>query len=80
MKVVRRGPNKFWIFLGGKAFVLRIDREIQLVPRWRVAGSLLISAMFAGVGLSHAAEDWRFGAAGGVMFLVALFLAWAAGR
>ena len=75
MKVVRRGPNKLWIFVGGRAFVLRLDKEIQLVPRWRIAGCYGFSAFAAGAS-AVAGHPWL---AGG-MFALAVFFGWAMSR
>ena len=50
MKIVRRGPGKFLVFVGGKAFVLRVSKKARLVPRWRVAEGLFASSLFAGAG------------------------------
>ena len=52
MKVIRRSPNKYWLFVGGKSFVLRLEREAQLIPRWRIATGLFLSALFAGAGFA----------------------------
>lgn len=75
MKVIRRGPNKFWIFIGGKAFVLRIDRELQLVPHWRMASGLFLSALFAG-----AAFGIQQPLLGFPMLMVALLCLWGLSR
>lgn len=75
MKVVRRGPNKFWIRLGGRIIVLRLEREIQLIPRWRIAGALFLSSVFTGVGFAL-----REPAVALPMLGVALLCLWGAGR
>lgn len=75
MKIVRRAPNKFWVFVGGRAFVLRLEKEAQLIPRWRVLSSLYISTLFAGAGLAL-----REPLVGLPMLAVSLICLWAASR
>ena len=75
MKVVRRSQDKYWIFLGDRAFVLRVRKEVQLIPRWRVVSSLAFSAFASGIAL--AAGETIPGIALG---LVALLLTWGASR
>ena len=85
MKVIRRSPNKFWIFVGGKSFVLRLEREARLarrsfsegglLPRWRVASGLFLSALFAGAGFGVHQPIIGFS-----MLAVALACLWWLGR
>lgn len=75
MKVVRRSQNKFWVFVGGKAFVLKLEKEVQLIPRWRLAGALTFSSFASGLSLALGAVF-----PGAFLGLMALFLAWAASR
>lgn len=48
---IKKKPGKWIIFHGGEALVLKFwtDR-LELVPRWRVATGLFLSALFAGAG------------------------------
>lgn len=57
------------------SLVIKIRREIELVPRWRIVSSLGLSAFFSGVAFSHGGI-----VAGLVMGALALFLMWAASR
>ena len=82
MKVVRRSPNKLWVFAGGKAFVLRIgthterlEKEIRLIPRWRVCSSLAFSSFASGVALVNGSIT-----AGAILGAMALVCLWAASR
>lgn len=75
MKVVRRSPNKFWVFIDGKAFVIRLSKEVGLIPRWRIVSSLAFSCFAAGIALSLGAV-----LPGAILSVVALFLCWAASR
>jgi hypothetical protein len=55
--------------------VIRIRREVALVPRWKIAGSQTVSAFFSATAFAH--EGY---VAGGILGVLALFLTWAAGR
>ena len=57
------------------SLVIKIKREIDLVPRWKVSTAQTASTFFAAVALSNGAL-----AAGGIMALLALFLTWASCR
>lgn len=75
MKVIRRSPDKYWIFVGDRAFVLKVRREVALIPRWRVVSALTFSAFGSGLALAGGAA-----VPGIVLGLVALFLTWGASR
>lgn len=55
--------------------VIKIRREIDLIPRWKVASAQTFSAFVAALGLTNGALI-----AGGIMALMALFLTWASSR
>lgn len=75
MKVVKRSPDKYWIFVGDRTLVVRLRKEIQLIPRWRVVSSLTFSAFASGVALAVGAT-----VPGIALGLVALLLTWGASR
>lgn len=75
MKVIRRSPDKYWIFLGDRTFVLKVRREVSLIPRWRVVSALTFSAFTSGAALVAGATT-----PGLILGVVALFLTWGASR
>ena len=75
MKVIRRSPTKYWIFIGDRAFVLRVRKEMQLIPRWRLASLLAFCSFAAGAGVVSGTVF-----VGGIMLVLAAFLLWGASR
>lgn len=53
----------------------RLEKEIRLIPRWRIVASLAFSCFASGVSLVSGAY-----LPGAVLAVVALFLTWAAAR
>lgn len=74
---VKTRPGKVVVSHPGvpSSLVIKIRREIELVPRWKVASAQTLAAFMAAMGLAHGAVI-----AGGIMAALAVFLTWAASR
>lgn len=73
MKVIRRSPDKYWIFLGDRTLVVRLKKKVRLIPRWRIASALAFAALATGISIAYQ-NTW----AGAFMGAVAIVLMWAA--
>lgn len=67
---VKTAPGKIEVFHPAER------KRIEPVPRWRIAGALMMSSLFAGVALAIPGGWW----VGFVMLATALVLLWAASR
>jgi hypothetical protein len=55
--------------------VVKIRREVDLIPRWKISSAQTTAAFFSATALAHDGY-----VAGGILGVLALFLTWAAGR
>ena len=47
-RVVTKPGKILLIWEDGRALVIKIRKQVDLIPRWRVASGLFLSSMFAG--------------------------------